>query len=225
MWANWGMRRDTPSKKSPKTSWRCSTAKAQQKPVSVSRFYQLLTDGLMSRVSHLLMFYITCAGGGGSLSGSKLLFEMTSVSFHPLFMFKDDDQVSESTLMFWYVSPHLVTGFYSPPFISLLKNPRLSHERDAQELYPAGMFVKNGSCAGWWLSFSLWPFQLLSSSYLFLFRYVSCVFPFFSDLLKRTSFSSPPEGGCIAPTSLHPISMLIALICSQPLYLSYKWPY
>lgn len=89
-----------------------------------------------------------------------------------------------------------------------------------------GMFVKHRSCAGWWLSFSLWPFQLLSSHYLFLFRYISCVFPFFfTDLLKRTSFSSPPEGGCIAPSSLHPISMLIALISSQPLYLSYKWPY
>lgn len=170
------------------------------------------------------MFHITCAGGGGSLSGSKLLFEKTSVSFHPLFMFKDD--VQAKPLSCFDMCRPIKWLDFTPPCISLLKNPRLSHERDAQELYHAGMFVKHRSCAGWWLSFSLWPFQLLSSHYLFLFRYISCVFPFFfTDLLKRTSFSSPPEGGCIAPSSLHPISMLIALISSQPLYLSYKWPY
>ncbi len=43
-------------------------------------------------------------------------------------MFKDENGVCEIALKFWYVSPNLLSGFFS--CISVQKNLCLSHERD-----------------------------------------------------------------------------------------------
>lgn len=93
------MRRGTPSRKLPKTSWRCSTAKAQQKQVTaVSSF------GPVPHIFHLLVFY-----------SSAVSLQCFLLAFHPPGWNCSLKICFRVSLFFYYLRIIILFFSYSPP--------------------------------------------------------------------------------------------------------------